>query len=181
VPDIDAERRFTALYEAHQSQVYAYAVSRTGRQVADEVVSETFMVAWRRFAELPSSPLPWLLGVARNVIHEQARSARSQESLAAELRAWATPQDHASADPSEVVIERDALRSALSRLGEDDRELLTLVAWHGLTTAQAAEVIGCSSATFFVRLHRARQRLESALHEVPAPRYTYIQGKDAVR
>jgi RNA polymerase sigma-70 factor (ECF subfamily) len=181
VPDIEAERRFTALYEAHQHQVYAYAVSRAGRQIADEVVSETFTVAWRRFADLPPASLPWLLGVARNVMHEQARSARMRDSLAAELRAWATPRDQESADPGDVVTERDAVRSALTRLAEDDRELLTLVAWHGLSTTQAAQVIGCSSATYFVRLHRARRRLEAALQEAPAPRRTHVPGKDVAR
>jgi RNA polymerase sigma-70 factor (ECF subfamily) len=52
---------------------------------------------------------------------------------------------------------------ALSELPDDDIELLTLVAWHGLTTGEAAQVLGCTKATFFVRLHRARRRLERVL------------------
>jgi RNA polymerase sigma-70 factor (ECF subfamily) len=59
--------------------------------------------------------------------------------------------------------------AALARLGDADRELLTLVAWHGLSPREAARVVGCSAATYFVRLHRARRRLEQAMAAGPAP------------
>jgi RNA polymerase sigma-70 factor (ECF subfamily) len=66
VTDPEAMERFQALYAGHHAAVYAYAVSRVGRQLADEVVSETFLVAWRRLADVPAPALPWLLTVARN-------------------------------------------------------------------------------------------------------------------
>lgn len=162
--EIEALQRFTTLYDTHQRQVYGYAVSRAGRQVADEIVSDTFLVAWRRFGELPEVALPWLLGVARNLIREQARQSARQESIEAELRAWQS-QAPAGPDPADVVTDRDAVLSALAGMSDDDRELLTLVAWHGLTAREAAHVIGCSSATYFVRLHRARRRLEQAVEQ----------------
>ncbi|NVI89158.1 hypothetical protein HUX53_18225, partial [Actinomadura sp. BRA 177] len=55
------------MYDAYRQNVWAHAAGRAGRQAADEVVSETFAIAWRRFADVPDSALPWLLGVARNV------------------------------------------------------------------------------------------------------------------
>lgn len=58
MPDNDAEKRFTALYLAHHRQVYAYAVSRGGRQIADEVVNQAFTVAWVRFSGVPDRPCP---------------------------------------------------------------------------------------------------------------------------
>ena len=61
VTDPEAMERFQALYAGHHAAVYAYAVSRVGRQLADEVVSEVFLVAWRRLADVPAPPLPWLL------------------------------------------------------------------------------------------------------------------------
>jgi RNA polymerase sigma-70 factor (ECF subfamily) len=148
------------MYDAHHAQVYAYAVSRAGRQLADDVVNDTFLVAWRKLATVPASPLAWLLGVARNVVRERYRDEVRQTSLAAELRAWV---DEAEADVADGVAERAAVLAALGRLSEDDRELLTLMAWHGLSPRQAARVVGCSTATFFVRLHRARKRLLDAL------------------
>lgn len=165
VTDPDAVARFTALYDELYPRVHAYAVSRTGRTLAEEVTSETFCVAWRRFADLPDPALPWLLGIARNLLRESYRAEARQESLAAELRSWAEVQQ----DVGDVVADRAAVLRGLSALSDQDRELLTLVAWHGLTPGQAAQVVGCSKATYFVRLHRARKRLERALAADSAP------------
>ncbi|GHJ54660.1 siderophore-interacting protein [Nonomuraea sp. TT08I-71] len=159
---VEPEERFTAIYHAHHPQVYAYAVSRAGRTLADDVVGDTFLVAWRRLDDLPAAPLPWLLGVARNVIRERYRDDIRQASLATELRAWVAEAD---ADIADGVAERAAMLAALAGLGEDDREALTLTAWQGLSAKAAARVVGCSTATFFVRLHRARRRLEQAMSE----------------
>lgn len=66
-------------------------------------------------------------------------------------------------DVAAVVTEREAALQALAGLPEADRELLTLIAWQGLSARQAAQVLGCTTATLTVRLYRARRRLESAL------------------
>lgn len=166
VTDPDAVGRFTALYDELYPRVHAYAVSRTGRTLAEEVTSETFCVVWRRFHDLPDPPLPWILGIARNVLRENYRAKAREESLAAELRHWTSSVP----DIGEDVEERTSVLRALATLSDADRELLTLVAWHGLSTDEAAKVIGCSRATYFVRLHRARKRLERAMtDETPAP------------
>lgn len=148
------------MYDAHYAQVYAYAVSRAGRQLADDIVSETFLVAWRRLADAPDVPLPWLFGIARNVVRERYRAEVRQVSIAEEMRAWA---DDAEADVADAVVDRAVTLAALGRLSDDDRELLTLIAWHGLSAREAARVVGCSTATYFVRLHRARKRLQQAV------------------
>jgi RNA polymerase sigma-70 factor (ECF subfamily) len=164
LPEAEQTRRFTALYRAHYQQVYAYAVTHAGRQFADEVVADTFLVAWRRFAVLPrNAPLPWLLGVARNVVRERFRDQARQQAVPAEMRAWLRDEQMLVADVADGVTERAAVLAALTRLSEEDRDLLTLVAWHGLTPGQAARVVGCSTATYFVRLHRARHRLQKAM------------------
>ncbi|MEU7895751.1 sigma-70 family RNA polymerase sigma factor [Nonomuraea sp. NPDC049152] len=155
--------RFTGLYNSCYSNVYAYAVSRVGRQHAEEVASETFCVAWRRIDAVPDEALPWLLGVARNILRELYRAEARRQSLESELAAWISAEEPAAADVAESVTERTAVLRGLAALSDDDRELLTLVAWHGLRPAEAAKVVGCSTATFFVRLHRARRRLERAM------------------
>jgi len=161
--DAEAIERFQALYAEHHRRVYAYAVSMAGRQLADEVVSEVFLVAWRRLADVPTPALPWLLTVARHVLSSLFRSAARQQSINAELRAWVTEAELAAPDVADEVSERIAVLAALAALPEPDRELLTLVAWHGLKPSEAAQVVGCSTATYFVRLHRARHRLERAM------------------
>jgi len=154
-----ARDRFAALFHRHHRQVYAYAVSRAGRSVADDIVSDTFLVAWRRFDAVPADPLPWLLGVARNVVHERHRDQVRQLSLLSQAKATV------EGDVADLVAERSATLTALDALGPADRELLTLVAWHGLAAREAAKVLGVSTATFFVRLHRARRRFEKALEQ----------------
>ncbi|HEX2312195.1 MAG TPA: sigma-70 family RNA polymerase sigma factor [Thermomonospora sp.] len=162
---MDEAERFTTIYDACRQQVWAYAVSRAGRQAADEVVSETFAIAWRRLADVPEPPLPWLLGVARNVLRDGHRAAVRRESFAAELRSWGTAPE---GDVAEKVTERLAVLRAMAEIPEDDREILILVAWHGLRPREAARVVGCSPAALRVRLHRARKRLTRALDD-PAP------------
>ena len=165
--DTEAVERFQALYAEHHRRVYAYAVSMAGRQLADEVVSEVFLVAWRRLADVPTPAVPWLLTVARHVISSQFRAAARQQSISAELRAWVTEAELAAPDVADEVSERIAVLAALAALPEADRELLTLVAWHGLKPSEAAQVVGCSTTTYFVRLHRARHRLERAMADPP--------------
>ena len=165
--DHAAIERFQALYAEHHARVYAYAVSRAGRQLADEVVSEVFLVAWRRLADVPAPALPWLLAVARNTACSQFRGSARQRSISAELRAWVTEAELSEPDVADAVSERLCVLTALAALPEADRELLTLVAWHGLRPNEAAQVVGCSTATYFVRLHRARRRLERAMAGPP--------------
>lgn len=151
------------MYEQNRARVYAFAISKAGRQLADEILSEVFMIAWRKFDAVPDPPLPWLLAVTRNVAMSQFRVAVREQSVADEMRAWLPAGELTVGDIAEDVANRIAVLTALAELPEADRELLTLVAWHGLAAKSAARVIGCSKAAFFVRLHRARRRFELAV------------------
>jgi len=140
-------------------------VSRAGRQFADDEVSETFVVAWRSIERIPADELPWLIGVARNLLRKRYEREIRQASLAVEMRAWLEDVE----DIADSVTQRWAVLEALDQLSESDRELLTLVAWHGLSNAQAARAMGCSVATLLVKLHRARNRLANAMSTVERP------------
>jgi RNA polymerase sigma factor (sigma-70 family) len=155
----DPKKWFTELYDEHHRRVFAYALSGAGLDVAEDVASETFLIAWRRRADVPDPPLPWLLGVARNLIHQQRDGGHRRRALAERVAALTTPEDLAEWDVAEHVIERDSALTAIAGLSERDLEVLSLVMWHGLAPRDAAKVIGCSQAAFFVRLHRARRRL----------------------
>ena len=153
---------------AHLGAVTAYA-RRRGSRDADGIAAEAMSIAWRRLADVPSPALPWLLTVARNTACSQFRDTARQRSIAAELRAWVSEAELSAPDVAEEVAERISVLTALAALSEADRELLTLVAWHGLKPNEAAQVVGCSTATYFVRLHRARRRLERAMADPPDP------------
>jgi RNA polymerase sigma-70 factor (ECF subfamily) len=140
--------------------VLAYAYRRTGPEDAEEVVAETFLIAWRRTGDLPADPVPWLLRTARNVIANRYRADRRGGELRARL---GSQRPAAVADPAERAAGDDAVRATMAALPEREREALALHVWDGLSNEQAAVVLGCSRTTFAVRLHRARTRLRKQL------------------
>jgi RNA polymerase sigma-70 factor (ECF subfamily) len=153
----DDRREFEELWARHHRRVLAYALRRSDRGSAEDAVSETFLTAWRRRAEMPHDELPWLLGVARGVLANQARSRRRRDALARLMIEHAT-----GADGGGIDADHELLR-AIAALGPDDREALILVGWDGLRPAEAARAVGCAPATFRVRLLRARRRLRAQL------------------
>jgi len=158
----DRQARLADMFHAHHRRVYSYVVSQAGRQFADDVVSETFVVAWRSIEKIPTDELPWLIGVARNLLRKRYEREARQASLAVEMRVWIEDVD----DIADRVAQRWVVLEALARLSESDRQLLTLIAWHGLTNAQTARAVGCSVATLLVKLHRARNRLAHAMSTI---------------
>jgi RNA polymerase sigma-70 factor (ECF subfamily) len=156
-----SEERFEGLFRANYPAVRAYALRRSPPEAAQDVVAETFLVAWRRLDDVPADALPWLYGVARRVLANQRRTTDRGAALAERL-AGSEPSI-ADRDPGDSAGDAEILRVALGRLPEPSREALMLVAWHGLSGARAARAAGCSRAAFKVRLHRARARLAAEL------------------
>ena len=157
----DPERLFSALWAAHAHRILAYAHRHVGPDLADEVVAETFLVAWRRLADVPGEALPWLLVVARNTVANQRRSGFRRRAVSQELaRVVHLVETHPSAETS--ALERQAVLRALATLSPREREALLLVSWDGLSPDAAAVVAGCSQSAFAMRLSRARTRLRHA-------------------
>jgi DNA-directed RNA polymerase specialized sigma24 family protein len=169
MPGDDRSARAQALFETHWRGVLAYARRRASYATADEVLSDVFMVAWRRLDDVPAEAdaLPWLLACARNALANHRRAQRRRVRLVARLRPTVS-------DELPVGLHDGMLAEALARLGSRDREALLLSAWEGLTAPQAAAVLGCSPEAFRVRLHRARKRLAQGLEplEASAPEMT---------
>jgi RNA polymerase sigma-70 factor, ECF subfamily len=157
----DSEReRFEQIFRANHLTVHAFARRRVAAEAVDDVVSETFTVAWRRLDDIPDDPLPWLLGVARNVVG----TARRGEARRLRLQARAQTDFQAPTQEHEPKRDSGFVSAALQRLNEADREALTLVGWDGLTPTEAAAVLGIPANRFRVRLHRAGRRLRWALN-----------------
>jgi RNA polymerase sigma-70 factor (ECF subfamily) len=178
--DEERQRWFRRLYEAHADRVLAYARRRVPAEEAADIVSETFLTAWRRLDILPEDSVPWLFGVARKVVANHRRSLRRREALRTRAEGDASRRRHRAPDPAEQVEARMAIRSALRRLSERDREALMLVAWDGLDAASAAAAMGSTPPAFAVRLHRARQRLGRELAKERAGA-GHVQAEGRVR
>jgi RNA polymerase sigma-70 factor (ECF subfamily) len=160
VAEADADR-FTRIYRETRPRVLGYAMRRTSPDAAREVVSETFLTAWRRLADVPEPALPWLLVVARKTLADQRRGGRRFDALLAEVGVLAATAP--DPDLSDDVVERATVLQAVAALTEPDREALVLTVWDGLGHREAATVAGCSVGAFAVRLHRARRRLQTEL------------------
>jgi len=164
VPDIYRDR-FERCFRDHYAQLLAFSMRRVrGREIAEDVVADSFAVAWRRRDRIPDPALPWLYAIAAHVIANQQRSTRRRHNLDMRL-AHETGADAPGPDPAESLDRRDAFSAAFARLGEPEREVLRLVAWDGLDSRDAARVFGCSPGAFRVRLHRARRKLAKQLED----------------
>lgn len=163
--DVDPAARFQQLYEQSYRSLVGYARRRTANpEDAADVVADTFLVAWRRMSVIPpgDEAVPWLYGVARNVINNQRRGARRRDQLARRLQNEPQPL---SVEETEAV-ETSATTAALSRLSAVDREVLCLQAWEGLTASELAVALGCSNTAARVRLMRARRRFAQRFRQL---------------
>jgi RNA polymerase sigma factor (sigma-70 family) len=155
--------RFEALYAEHCKPLLAYALRRTAQPAnAADVVAETFLVAWRRLDAVPEDePRLWLYGVAHRVLANHHRGRRRREQLSRRL--GAVIAEHVVADPAEAIGMAALVRDAMEHLPADDREILRLTAWEGLSSPQIAVVLGIPPATVRTRLRRARRRFREAM------------------
>lgn len=171
-----------AVYEQHAPAIRSYAARRVEPDAVDDVVAETFAIAWRKLPR-EADPLPWLYAVARRVVHGHRRSHARRTALL--LRVGGHASTAPAADVSEQVHGDPLLARAFALLTETEQEAVRLTAWEGLEPADAARAAGCSRATFAVRLSRARARLRRALAvvegaEVEEPEAAAVRGAGAV-
>lgn len=156
------QEAFGVLFEDYARAVYNHAFRLTGNwSTAEEVVSLTFLEAWRLRSTVEpegSSLLPWLLGIALNVARNVSRAARRHQAAMGRL-----PTAPAVADFADELVSRldDAARleAALGRLRRGEREVLALCVWSGLDYVAAAEALGVPVGTVRSRLSRARRKL----------------------
>ncbi|HEY9308828.1 MAG TPA: sigma-70 family RNA polymerase sigma factor [Microbacterium sp.] len=163
---LDAPSAFAELFERHARVIGAFAARRVGSDAAQDVLSETMLVAFRRRADFDDtweSAKPWLLGIASRVMKKhRADEARQWRSFEASVfrgdhvSDGAIEQAAARADASAAVR---ALAPRIAALGVRDRETLLLYAWGDLTYEEVAVALGVPVGTVRSRLNRVRRRL----------------------
>ncbi|MGI5397573.1 RNA polymerase sigma factor [Streptomyces sp. CA-251251] len=179
---------FRELFRDHARLVHRHAVRVTGDwTIAEDVVSLTFLEAWRLRARLRDegdSARPWLMGIAVNVLRNTTRAARRHQRALERLPAREGVPDFADevvgrmADADQLT----AARQGLKRLNRSEREVFTLVVWSGLGYAETAAVLGVPAGTVRSRLSRARKRLSKLADEElrkstePLPHHGQVQG-----
>lgn len=160
---------FDEIYLRHARKVHAYLARRLGGPVAEDLVSEVFLRALaarrRSVPHLSGSALPWLYGIARNVIREHY--AQRPIPLISDVRDttdWSSVDDRLDAD----ALSPD-LWTAIKGLSGPERDVLLLVTWEQLTVTEAAEALGITPGAARTRLHRARTHAAAALAATQQP------------
>lgn len=164
--DGDAEA-FGSLFDRYGNAVYGYCFRRTAdRAVAEDLTSVVFLEAWRRCRSVALSgghALPFLFGIATNVVRNQRRALRRYRNVLRRLPPLETEHDFAE-DLAARIDTENRMRLVLveaQRLPRPEQEAIALH-WEGLTTAEAAAVLDIPESTFRTRLFRARGRLSRA-------------------
>jgi RNA polymerase sigma-70 factor (ECF subfamily) len=150
---------FVNVFDRHALAVHSYLARRAGQQIAEDLAGDIWLAAFnarRRFDTTVDDSLPWLYGIARNVLLSHWRLPRTES----------VPQPEPVHDPWPEVDDRlDAgsrrsmLRAALSTLAPVDREVLLLNAWEQLTPTEIAVVLNMPAGTVRWRLHKTRRTL----------------------
>lgn len=162
---------FGRIFDDHARAVQRHAIRVTGNwTTAEDVVSLTFLEAWRLRATVRpygDGLLPWLLGIATNVLRNTARAARRHQAALSRVSPRDTVPDFADelvgrmADAERLAAAQRALR----RLRRGEREVFTLCVWARLSYAAVAEALGVPVGTVRSRLSRARRRLRELAEE----------------
>ncbi|MEU4090862.1 RNA polymerase sigma factor [Streptomyces sp. NPDC026673] len=150
-------------YRAHADRVMGYLLHRTDRETAQDILSETFLLAWRKQRSVPDDALPWLLAAARRLLANRVRSDLRRQALAQRMAAVMERAPHEVFE--DRIGDRERVFRVLMSLSEGDREVLLLTGWYDLSAQQAAGALGCSRAAYALRLHRARKRFRAALEQ----------------
>lgn len=163
--------RFTKIFDRCWPVVHRYLARRVGPVAADDLAAETFLVAFRQrahFEVTQPDAMPWLYGIATNVLRRHRRAEIRQYRALAR-----TGVDHLTEADTDTIVDRvDA--TALSRrlgvvladLSARERDVLLLVAWEQLSYTEVAQALGIPVGTVRSRLHSARRRLRAALADL---------------
>jgi RNA polymerase sigma factor (sigma-70 family) len=167
--------RFAAIYDRYFGDIYRYVAGRLGRDVADDLAAETFLVAFRkrdRFDPDLGCVRPWLYGIATNLVggHRRAETRRYRAIARAGGRLLDAVESHDDRVAAAATAERLAgpLAAALAGLGRGDRDVLLLVAISELSHQEVALALDIPYGTVGSRLNRARRALRGALDAIDA-------------
>ena len=160
--------RFAVLFDRHAPHIHRYLARRTGRQVADDLVAETFLTAFAkrdRYDLGYSDARPWLYGIATNLVGQHRRDEARQYRIRQHAAAEPEVPDHADRVAAGVTAQatRALLDAALAALPAGDRDVLLLVAWEQLTYQEVSRALAIPPGTVRSRLHRARTKVRQIL------------------
>lgn len=161
---------FVTLFDRYYGEIHRYARSRLGAEAADDLASDTFLIAFRRRAAFDpgvgaGQVRSWLYGIATNLVHRHRRDEERR------FRAMSRMPDEPNepAHDERVVVRlsaeriRGQLAAALAALKAPDRDVLLLMALGGLHHHEIAAALDIPYGTVCSRLNRARRKVRATL------------------
>ncbi len=160
--------RFAVLFDRHAPHIHRYLARRTDRQVADDLVAETFLAAFAkrdRYDLGYADARPWLYGIATNLVGQHRRDQAHQYQIRQAAPAAPEVAGHADRVAADVTAQamRPLLDAALAALPAGDRDVLLLIAYEQLTYQEVARALDIPVGTVQSRLHRARIKVRQVL------------------
>jgi len=162
---------FTVLVRRHAPAIQRYVTRRIGREAAEDVVAETFLIAFRQrsyYTDDGRDCLPWLYGIATRLAHRHWRGETRQLNLLA--RTGIDPVTEPFTDRVDAEVTANAakarLAAAVARLPASQRDALLLLVWADLSYDQIARATGVPMGTVQSRISRARRRLRKQLADL---------------
>lgn len=171
---LNREARFAALYELVYPDVLRFIQRRAGPDHAEDIAHEAFLVAWRRLDDVPTErgdARAWLFATTRNCLMSDQRGQARQGTLAVRVTSSISM---ITDDETDLVHQQIDLAAAWRKLRPEDQETLALIIWEDLSSSQAGQVLGISSAAYRIRLHRARKALRRELQAFPIPAHLAV-------
>jgi RNA polymerase sigma factor (sigma-70 family) len=161
---------FGAVYDEHFPDIYRYIAGRLGRDVADDIAADTFVVALRRrhsFDPARGGVRPWLFGIATKLVAQHRRQETRRYRALGRVGVEEVTDGHETRVVNWVTAEglQPRLAKAIAALSKGDRDVLLLNALCDLTHREIAQALGIPYGTVGSRLSRARVKVRSALEE----------------
>jgi RNA polymerase sigma factor (sigma-70 family) len=160
--------RFAVLFDRHAPHIHRYLARRAGREVAGDLVAETFLTAFAkrdRYDLGRPDARPWLYGIATNLVGQHRRDEVRQYRIRQAVAAEPEVPGHAERVAADVTAQttRALLAEALAALSAGDRDVLLLIAWEQLTYEEVSRALAIPVGTVRSRLHRARTKVREVL------------------
>lgn len=160
---VDEPALFAQIFQRHAPTVGGYTRRRVGLDAVDDVLSETFLVAFRKRASFDmnaDSARPWLLGIATRVMHRHRRAEEKQwlASAAESVRSVASHEERSDARLDASAAMRE-LGPRIAALSSRERDVLLLYAWEDLSYEQIADALKMPIGTVRSKLSRVRKKL----------------------
>lgn len=161
---------FASLFDRHASAIHRFAARRVGDSLADDLMSETFLIAFERrmtYDLQRANALPWLYGIVTHLLSRHARTEQRRWRAYNRSGNIHPPPEENDADRVAARVDAAETRSDLARcladLSPGDRDVLLLFGFAELSYDEIATALEIPTGTVRSRLHRARRHMRLAL------------------